>query len=795
VKRSKVLFCFALAAGLNAQTRSAAALGKQVLEAGLDAGECYRVRDLELPIEDAQFYFTEGYLIFGKPVDGAPLFAVFASDVEGGDAEVLLMPPDRSERKMMAGFIGSPNLDEHFSTGAFFFTDRKARQLLEQIRAAGVARKVPDVGALMADRWNGTVHNLMGGFEARIVLDLLTPGADGEGFFEAVLQGKKLGTFDVVHDARAYEQMIAGQMLERNNQAYWNTWTSFTNRTHRERAIPVEQEVLSYKIDATIDPSLSMRCVTRIRIKATADSRDSIAFDLSGQMRALSAKVDGVPAEVYERDSIMNGRLDFNGNELLLIIPQKPLEAGREYEIEVVHEGKVILESGHDVYYVASRGTWYPSRGLQFSRYDVTWHYPANLSLVAAGEVVEDSTEGDVHTTRRVPDGPVRTLGFNLGHYVLRTVKRDGISVELAANQEVEDALQPKPVIASDFPLPDNRRRRPGTEVIPPPVFVPPKPVPSARIDPIADEILDAAAFYRKRFGEPPLKHIEASPLPGRFGQGFPGMLYLPTVTYLGPLQEPGSKEISEQAFFRDLLRAHEVAHQWWGNIITSGSYHHEWIMESLSNYSALMFMESRLGPRALDTALNSYRRQLFAKGADGSEAEAEGPVVQGGRLQNSNNPAATNAVVYGKGTWIIHMLRRRLGDEQFLKMLAALRSRYEWKPVETDDLRKLCAEFMPKGSPDANLTEFFEQWVYSTGVPTLKMTYSVKGTKLTGTLTQTDAPEELSIPVPIEIQVGKAKPVVKVVHSSSEPVQFTADVPPTGAKAVLDPGWSVLRR
>ncbi len=330
----------------------------------------------------------------------------------------------------------------------------------------------------MAERWNGTVRNLMEGFEARIVLDLLTPGADGEGFFEAVVQGKKLGTFDVVHDARSYEQMVAGQMLQRNNQAYWNTWTSFTNRTHRERTIPVEQEVLTYKIDATIDPSLSLHCVTRIRVKATADSRAAIAFDLSGQMRALSAKVDGVPAEVYERDSILNGRVEGNGNELLLIIPPKPLEPGHEYEIEVVHEGKVILEAGHDVYYVSSRGTWYPSRGLQFARYDVTWHYPASLSLVAAGEVVEDSIEADVHTTRRVPDGRVRTMGFNLGHYVLRTVKRDGISVELAANQEVEDALQPKPIVTNDLPIPDNRRRRPGTESIPPPVFIPPKPVP-----------------------------------------------------------------------------------------------------------------------------------------------------------------------------------------------------------------------------------------------------------------------------------------------------------------------------
>ncbi len=118
MKFSKVLFYFALVGSTCAQTRSAAALGKQVLEAGLDASECYRVRDLELPIEDAQFYFTEGYLIFGKPVDGAPLFAVFASDVEGGDAEVLLMPPDRSERKMMSGFI-DPRIWTSISAAAF----------------------------------------------------------------------------------------------------------------------------------------------------------------------------------------------------------------------------------------------------------------------------------------------------------------------------------------------------------------------------------------------------------------------------------------------------------------------------------------------------------------------------------------------------------------------------------------------------------------------------------------------------------------------------------------------------
>ena len=53
----------------------------------LDAGECYRVRDLALPKDEARFFFTDGYLIFAKPVAGVRMSAVFTADVEGGDAQ------------------------------------------------------------------------------------------------------------------------------------------------------------------------------------------------------------------------------------------------------------------------------------------------------------------------------------------------------------------------------------------------------------------------------------------------------------------------------------------------------------------------------------------------------------------------------------------------------------------------------------------------------------------------------------------------------------------------------------
>jgi hypothetical protein len=795
----------ALACPIFAQPHAAADLGRAITGAGLDVNECYQVRDLRISKEDATFYLTDGYLMFGKPVNGAPLTAVFSAETEGGDAEVLLLPPDRSERKSMATYAGTPNLDEHFTQAVFVFSDDTARSLLDQIRENG-AKKAPDMGTIVQTRWGGVIANLMSGFESRIALDLLTPGARRGGFFEAVMQGKKLGNFDILYDARQYEQLVAGQMTTRNGLSWWDTWASFPSRSFRGEAAPApEEQILSYRIDVTLDASLTMHCVSHIRIRATAESRNVLPFDLSGQMRATSAKVDGEEAEVYERASVRAGLEQNTGNELLMVLPSRPLEPGSEHDIEIAHEGRVVQDAGHQVYFVNARGTWYPGRGLQFANYDVTYRYPANLDLVAAGQVKEDRTENGVHITRRVPDGPVRMLGFNLGRYERTEVERGGITVEVCANKELEDALRPRAALPQAIEQPTPRTRGRGATPGPIPdsalAVAPPLDKPADQLASIAAEVEDAASFYRSKFGEPPLKHIEVTPLPGRFGQGFAGMIYLPTVNYLAPGSglSGGPLSASEQSFFHDLLVAHEVAHQWWGNTVSIGSYHHEWLMEALASYSAVMYLETKDGPKALEMALDAYRRSLFQKGPDGETAESEGPVVQGRRLETSNNPNAANAVMYGKGAWIMHMLRRRMGDERFLKMLAELRRRYEWKTLDTEAFRAVCAEFMPPGSGDAKLESFFDQWVYGTGVPTLKLTFAVKGAagayKLTGTVTQSDAPEDFSVAVPVEVQTGRAKPAVQVVRTSSDPVQFTVNVAAANAKAVLDPGWSVLRR
>ena len=106
---------------------------------------------------------------------------------------------------------------------------------------------------------------------------------------------------------------------------------------------------------------------------------------------------------------------------------------------------------------------------------------------------------------------------------------------------------------------------------------------------------------------------------------------------------------------------------------------------------------------------------------------ESAGPIVWGERLPGRPNSGAWRVITYGKGTWILHMLRRRMGDDAFFKLLAELRRRYEFKSVTTADFIALARELRPKGMASEVIDAFFDNWVFSTGIPALKLRYTVK--------------------------------------------------------------------
>ncbi len=770
---------------------SAADLAKQIREAGLDPQECYRVRDLSFQKEDIRIYLTDGYLIFSKPVAGNRRGAVFTAEVEGGDGEVLLLPPYRGERQSLAQFTQSANLDEHFQAALMIFTDASTQGLLDRILKEGAGRKAPEMGPVLAGKWGPTLANVQNGFQLRMIEDLLAPGQEGGMLFLA-LNGRQVGSFDMLYDPRSREQIVAGQLAERNGRLTYNIWTSFaarSARTGKTTPSPSWFSLSKFRIDAALDADLRIKATTKVAMRVGARPLRVFPFEISRAMNVTSAKIDGVPVELFTQESVRGRALRGSDNDVFLLVTPEAFPAESEHEVEFEHEGAVIASAGNGVYFVSARATWYPRSADGFATYDVTFRYPKKLTLVAAGDVVEDRTEGDSRITQWRTPTPVRMAGFNLGEYEKVAGSAPGYTVDVYGNKRLEASLTPKarpPALEPQQRLP--RMRIDMNSAIPAP---PAPPDPLARLHTVAADVSSSLEFFSANFGPPALKTLTVAPIPGAFGQGFPGLVYLSTLSYLDPSQRPAIlRDPSHQLFFSELIEAHEVAHQWWGNVVTASSYQDEWMMEALASYSALLWLEKKKGTKAMENVLDEYREHLLAKDEQGRTTESSGPIIWGPRLESTGNNDAWRTITYEKGAWIFHMLRRRLGDERFMKMLAELRKRYELKSVSAENLRELAKEFLPRGVPPATIDSFFENWIYATGIPAVKVKFSAKGVapavKVTGTVTQTGVDDDFSIEAPVEIQFAKGPSRIVWVRTSNDPATFSATVKQTPVRVVI---------
>ena len=781
---------------------TAADIARAVRENSFDRDECYRVRDLTVIKEDIRVYLTDGYLIFSKPVAGRRVAAVFSTDVEGGDGEVILLPPDRAERRSLAAFIDAPNLDEHIRAAVLLFTGDVYDRLKSQMANNPANRKAPEMAPVLDEQWSPVLRNLGASYQVRLTLDLLGGPELANRLFAGIFRSTKLGNFDLVYDPDSIEQIMAGQVTTREDRLFFDTWTSFPARTSRQNPTPLvhDPQLGDYRIDATVAPDLTLNVISRVKVRVTAASLAAAPFEIAREMSVTEVRVDGVAAEVLQAESARLN-LAHGGNGLFLVAPVEPLRAGREYEFEFRHSGRVIHEAGNHVYFVSSRGNWYPANGRRFSNYDLTFRFPRDLDLVSVGDTVDERVEGDMRVVRRRTSAPVRIAGFNLGDYVHAKVERAGYVVDVCANRNLEPSLQPRaPAMAPlVLPLPGISRRRP--DAMEAPAAIERVPDPLDNLQTLAAEVASAMEFMASRFGPPALPHLTVSPIPGTFGQGFPGLIYLSTLAYVKaiPGARIGGASASSEMFFQDVLQAHETAHQWWGNRVTSATYRDNWLMEALANYSALLYLEKRRGTRSLEIMLDNYRSSLLAKNEAGQVVDSAGPIVLGARLETSQEPRAWRSITYGKGSWIMQMLRGRMGDQKFLALLGEISKRYDRKDITTEEFRLLAAEYLPAKSDDPKLESFFEQWVYGTGIPAIKLTWTVKGAapnlRLTGTVTQSGVDGDFTAAVPVEIVIAKGRTMTQWVRSAEVPVTFTVALKAAPLKVTLDPHYALLRK
>jgi aminopeptidase N len=154
-------------------------------------------------------------------------------------------------------------------------------------------------------------------------------------------------------------------------------------------------------------------------------------------------------------------------------------------------------------------------------------------------------------------------------------------------------------------------------------------------------------------------------------------------------------------------LQAHEIAHQWFGDAATEKSWKNLWLSEGFATYMTNCYLEHKYGTDTLrkrefadrNIALRFERRRLA-------------PVIDSAQ-QNFNELIDANS--YQKGSWVLHMLRHKIGDDLFWQGLRAYYAKYDGFNANTDDLRLV----MEKVSKQ-NLKQFFKQWLFTAGHPDL---------------------------------------------------------------------------
>jgi len=793
--------------------------GAEVLEAlrkaRLDPKGIYRLHEATIYREDLRLYLEEGTLAFLEPVEGRVTGAVFV-----GQGELLLMPPDPVERRSMTRFTGAPVLNERFSSALFRFTDDTYERLLETVANRQVAEPIDDPD--LVGKWNPVVGNLHGLSEMRVLIDLLAEKPAP--FFAGRLSGNRLGTFDVQIDYRQQEQMTAGQVNWKDGRRFSDIWCAYPVRSVRTRARPAPVDPIQpvhYRIESRVMPlTHAMQVTAEVDFRAVTGGERVLQFELSRFLKVASVHLapKGGPAvevEFSQNELVEESEIRRRGNDQVTVILTAPTVAGRQFTLRFRYEGEVISDAGNGVLFVGARGIWYPNRGMRAALFDLTFHCPRRLTLVATGDRLDEKDDGEWRVSRWRSPVPIRVAGFNLGEYDKSEGKSAGLQIEVYANKTLEPALaqrQQVPAFLWEYILEHSvlGQGRLARTVPPPPIMVPAAMLP--RMQDIAASIARDTGqnleFFARQFGPLPYHRLAISPIPGNFGQGWPGLIYLSTLAFFLPYAETTQPLVAPttEIFYRTLMRSHEIAHQWWGNVVIPGGYRDEWLIEGLANYSALLYLQSRKGgEQEVRLMLNRSKEELLRKVGE-EPAEQAGPPVLGYRLFSSLSPAGVDLVMYKKATWILHMLRQLMRDPRsgsdaaFFAFLRAVRAACAEKPLTTELFREIAEKHVVRAAnidQAASLEWFFDQWVYATGIPEVRVKTAVETRagklSLTGVVHMDGVDENFSLPVPIYGQTLRGQSLLGIAMAVGRETKFSFPLAARPLKVLVDPQATLL--
>ncbi len=240
-------------------------------------------------------------------------------------------------------------------------------------------------------------------------------------------------------------------------------------------------------------------------------------------------------------------------------------------------------------------------------------------------------------------------------------------------------------------------------------------------------------------------------------------------------------------SFSRSLI-AHELAHQWFGDKITCGSWQDIWLNEGFATYLAALVIEDFDGQVAFKNLRTSYV-DYITSAPDGSVYVPAQDTLNVSRVFNGR-------LSYRKGAMVLHMLRKKLGDASFYSALQAYLSDvdFAYNYAKTEEFK-----IKMESETGENLTEFFNDWIYGEGYPSYQVLWNQPSSNTVFIrLSQTQSHSSVSFfeaPVPVRVIGTGGETLDLVLENTTNQQGYLMPVTFTVSAVLIDPDVHLISR
>jgi hypothetical protein len=765
---------------LPTEASSAADAYASLRQAELD-GRTIPVEDVTIERDAFEIRFGNGQFHLLAPVEGRTLGAIFV-----GDGEYRLRPVTPGEQYAVAFRANEDALEmltETFDRMVLLFTDGTAEELLGDSEPVPGAPD-PEAAQVFQKYTKWQREDYRTNVQLRMIEDLFNDtGRDG-GYFLALARGQRfersLIEIDPLGVLDDEEVCLIG--YEKNDVV--GVWYSSHLKSEIDAGvdadcgIKVAADARHYELETRIYSGTDLEGTTTIHLTSRIPELQVLAVGLLPSLlieEVVRLDPDGGEPVALE---FVQEHEDEDGN--LSVFLDAPLDEGQESTLRFRYDGKgVLVADGDGLFRVQARSNWYPHLGDFSDRatYDLSFESPKGKMLVSVGELIDRKEEGDAEITRWKVEQPMVVAGFNYGKFRETEQKEEdsGTTIRVYTNPGTPDVIAELNAASTGFESdrlsidnPESYSSGTGRRF-------------SASTEKLAENVMADATnslrVYSKYFGKLPFDDLSLTQQSEfLFGQAWPSLIFIPYVAALEPLTRQalglGGEETSN---FVDEVIIHEVAHQWWGHQVGWASYRDQWLSEGFAEFSAALVLELTRGQKAADDFWMRWRSQLLTDPSSKRELAAiyAGPVTQGYRLDSERNPLAYQKVVYGKGAFVLQMLRMMMRDPKsadpdgkFFAMMKDFAQTYSGREATTEDFKAMVEKHIVpnlNATRDGKVDWFFNQWVYGIEVPTYRVDMDIEKAgggqyRLFGTVSQESVSDEFMAMVPLYVDLGKGQ-------------------------------------